>query len=77
MFTEELKRLNINKEKVLLSLAEIRGGHRITDENPEEKFNALQKYIQDPLSLKLLDGSLKEGAKVIVDLDVNKKIVFR
>ena len=37
----------------------------------------IQKYIQDPLSLKLLDGSLKEGAKVTVDLDANKNIVFR
>ena len=38
---------------------------------------AIQRYIQDPLSLKLLDGSLKEGSKVVVDLDKDGKIVFR
>jgi len=47
VITKEFKRLNIDKEKVLLSLSQIRGSHRITDENPEEKFNALQKYGQD------------------------------
>jgi len=47
VITKEFKRLNLDKEKVLLSLSQIRGSHRITDENPEEKFNALQKYGQD------------------------------
>jgi len=37
----------------------------------------IQKYIQDPLSLRLLDGSLKEGSKVIVDLNGNKNLVFK
>jgi len=36
----------------------------------------IQKYIQDPLSLKLLSGSLKEGAKIVADLDKNKDLVF-
>ena len=47
------------------------------DENPEEKFNALQKYIQDPLSLKVLDGSLKEDKKIVADLDAGKNLIFR
>lgn len=38
---------------------------------------AIQKYIQDPFSLKLLDGSLKEGSRVMIDLDTDKKIVFK
>jgi ATP-dependent Clp protease ATP-binding subunit ClpA len=37
----------------------------------------IQKHIQNPLSLKLLDGSLKEGTKMLVDLDKDKKLVFR
>ena len=37
----------------------------------------IQRYIQDPLSVKLLDGSLKEGSKITVDLNEDKKIVFR
>lgn len=34
---------------------------------------AIQKHIQDPLSLRLLDGSLKEGSRVAVDWDINKR----
>ncbi len=44
---KEFKARDIDKEKVLAALLKIRGSHRITDENPEEKFNALQKYGQD------------------------------
>ena len=44
---KEFRQLNINKETVLSALSRIRGSHRITDENPEEKFNALEKYGQD------------------------------
>jgi ATP-dependent Clp protease ATP-binding subunit ClpB len=44
---KEFKKSGIDKEKVLSALAQVRGSHRITDENPEEKFNALQKYGQD------------------------------
>jgi len=29
------------------ALAEVRGSHRVTDENPEEKFQALEKYGRD------------------------------
>jgi ATP-dependent Clp protease ATP-binding subunit ClpB len=43
----EFKKAGIDKEKILAALSEIRGSHRITDENPEEKFNALQKYGLD------------------------------
>lgn len=43
----ELKKLRIDKEKILFALSSIRGSQRITDDNPEEKFNALQKYGQD------------------------------
>ncbi|MBP7215749.1 MAG: ATP-dependent chaperone ClpB [Candidatus Omnitrophica bacterium] len=42
-----LMKLGLNKDKVLSALASIRGSHRITDENPEEKFKALEKYGQD------------------------------
>lgn len=45
--TKELKKSGIDKEQILSALSQIRGSHRITDENPEEKFNALEKYGQD------------------------------
>jgi len=42
-----LQKNRIGKEEILQAMAKIRGSHRITDENPEEKFNALEKYGQD------------------------------
>jgi ATP-dependent Clp protease ATP-binding subunit ClpB len=51
VIAKEFKKFNIDKEKVLAALEPIRGSHRITDENPEEKFNALEKYGQDITSL--------------------------
>ncbi|MDD4899247.1 MAG: ATP-dependent chaperone ClpB [Candidatus Omnitrophica bacterium] len=45
--TKELKKAGVDKEKIFLALSQVRGSHRITDENPEEKFNALEKYGQD------------------------------
>ena len=37
----------------------------------------LQKHIQDPLSLKILEGSLKQADKVNADLNGDKKIIFK
>jgi len=45
--TQELRKSGIDKERILSALLEVRGSHRITDDNPEEKFNALGKYGQD------------------------------
>lgn len=44
---KELKAQGLDREKALAALAQIRGSHRITDQNPEEKFNALEKYGVD------------------------------
>lgn len=43
----ELKRLRIDKEKILTALSQIRGSQQITDDNPEEKLRTLEKYGQD------------------------------
>jgi len=53
--TKELRNSGIDKEKILSALSQIRGSHRITDENPEDKFGALEKYGCDitDLSLKM------------------------
>jgi ATP-dependent Clp protease ATP-binding subunit ClpB len=40
-------RNNIDYEKLLQSLASIRGTQRVTDQNPEGKFQALEKYTRD------------------------------
>jgi len=40
-------RFNIKKEDLLKALIDIRGGVRVTDQNPEEKYEALKKYGRD------------------------------
>jgi ATP-dependent Clp protease ATP-binding subunit ClpB len=42
-----LKELGANKDKILNALVSIRGSQRITDPNPEEKYQALEKYGRD------------------------------
>ncbi len=42
-----LERQGVTYEKLLQALAEIRGSQRVTDQNPEGKFQALEKYTRD------------------------------
>jgi ATP-dependent Clp protease ATP-binding subunit ClpB len=42
-----LKDFGISREKILNALVSIRGVQRITDPNPEEKYQALEKYSRD------------------------------
>lgn len=37
----------INKQTFLDGLKKVRGSQRVTDQNPEEKYNALEKYCRD------------------------------
>ena len=55
IMAKELKKAGIDKEKVLQTLSQVRGSHRITDENPEERFNALQKFGLDLTELAAQD----------------------
>jgi ATP-dependent Clp protease ATP-binding subunit ClpB len=41
------KRYNIQKSAVLAALKEIRGVHNVTDQNPEDKYQSLEKYGKD------------------------------
>ena len=38
---------------------------------------AIQRYIENPLALKILEGTFKEGDKVLVDIDKNSHVSFR
>jgi len=38
---------------------------------------AIQRYIENPLALKILEGTFKEGDKILVDMDENGHISFR
>jgi ATP-dependent Clp protease ATP-binding subunit ClpB len=42
-----LKEIGASKDKILGALVAIRGSQRITDPNPEEKYQALEKYARD------------------------------
>ncbi len=37
----------INRDIILRALQDIRGGHRVTDQTPEEKYQALQRFSRD------------------------------
>src|SRR5918999_1373257 len=42
-----LQETGLTRENVLTALADVRGRQRVTDENPEEKYQALQRYGRD------------------------------
>jgi ATP-dependent Clp protease ATP-binding subunit ClpB len=42
-----LKKYNINREKFLQALTTVRGNQRVTSENPEDNYDALNKYGRD------------------------------
>jgi ATP-dependent Clp protease ATP-binding subunit ClpB len=44
---EALVALGATHEAILKALAAVRGSQRVTDQNPEEKFQALEKYAQN------------------------------
>lgn len=45
--SELLKRYGATADKIFTAMREIRGAQRVTDPNPEEKYQALQKYGRD------------------------------
>ncbi len=46
-------RLDVGSEEVMQAMQAVRGSHRVTDQSPEEKFAALEKYGQDLTALAL------------------------
>ncbi|MDQ3657781.1 MAG: ATP-dependent chaperone ClpB, partial [Chloroflexota bacterium] len=52
-----LRRLGVTKDRVYGALTEIRGNQRVTDPNPEGKYQALEKYGRDLTEL-ARDGKL-------------------
>ncbi|MGE5234779.1 MAG: ATP-dependent chaperone ClpB [Acidobacteriota bacterium] len=42
-----LARYGVSKDSLLRAIQEVRGSHRVTDQNPEEKFEALKRYGRD------------------------------
>jgi ATP-dependent Clp protease ATP-binding subunit ClpB len=50
-------RLGVSSEELLQALRDVRGSHRVTSQNPEEQFQALEKYGQD-LTQRARDGKI-------------------
>ncbi|MDR0601967.1 MAG: AAA family ATPase, partial [Treponema sp.] len=46
-----LKQAGVNKQAILSSLKAVRGNTRVTDQNPEEKYQVLDKYCRDLTAL--------------------------
>jgi ATP-dependent Clp protease ATP-binding subunit ClpB len=44
---EVLTAAGVNRDAILKALVSIRGSQRVTDQNPEEKYQALQKFTRD------------------------------
>jgi ATP-dependent Clp protease ATP-binding subunit ClpB len=51
------QRVGIGSEELLSALREVRGSHRVTSPNPEEQFQALEKYGQD-LTARAREGKI-------------------
>ena len=44
---QSLRSVGASRERLLEALAEVRGPHRVTDQNPEDKYQALERYGRD------------------------------
>lgn len=48
---ELLRKNDVSKDKVLSAMKEVRGSQRVTDQDPEGKYQALEKYTKDLTAL--------------------------
>jgi ATP-dependent Clp protease ATP-binding subunit ClpB len=46
-----LKRLNVSRDRIYQALQEVRGGQRVTSQNPETTYQALERYGRDLTAL--------------------------
>jgi ATP-dependent Clp protease ATP-binding subunit ClpB len=44
---DQLRAQGVSRERLLAAVAEVRGPHRVTDQNPEDKYQALERYGRD------------------------------
>lgn len=62
----------INKDKILKALAEVRGGTRVTNSNPEDTYDALSKYGTD-----LVERARKQELDPVIGRDQEIRNVIR
>jgi len=53
-----LKGNGVSKDSIMKTLKEVRGSSRVTDQNPEDKYEALKKYGREPYRTRGARGSL-------------------
>ena len=70
--TELFRAFNIKKDAFLQQLTAVRGNQRVTNDNPEETYNALQKYGQD-----LVDLARKQKLDPVIGRDQEIRNVIR
>ncbi len=44
---QALRAVGASRDRLLQALAEVRGPHRVTDQSPEEKYQALERFGRD------------------------------
>ena len=70
--TELFRAFNIKKDVFLQQLTAVRGNQRVTTDNPEATYNALQKYGQD-----LVDLARKQKLDPVIGRDQEIRNVLR
>jgi len=46
-----LKNAGVNRDALLAALQQVRGVHRVTDQNPEDRYRALERYTRDLVAM--------------------------
>src|SRR5438445_5782690 len=69
---QALKRLGVTHERVLGALKDVRGNQRVTDQNPEGKYQALDRYGRD-----LTDLARKNKTDPVIGRDEEIRRVIR
>jgi ATP-dependent Clp protease ATP-binding subunit ClpA len=80
--------LNILKKRLLSKKIYLKATQKVKEFLAEKGYDphygarplkrTIQRYIQDPLSLQILEGIIKEGDKLETNLDgKNEKIIFK
>ena len=66
------KRVSLRKDSVEVALKSLRGAHRVTDANPEEKYRALERYARD-----LTDLARKDKLDPVIGRDEEVRRVIQ
>ncbi len=67
-----LRELGVDRQVLLEALGQVRGSHRVTDQNPEDKYQALERFSRD------LTGLAREGKlDPVIGRDVEVRRVIK